>query len=292
MRWGQFTAGFAFTFLVPEFGDNIAFTTTSSDGASFENVSPTQFNYGLKVAPRIWLEYTLADGLGARASYWQFNHAAATAIGTAPANGFGQITTPTFGDIDISTIIPGSTMTANSGLELQALDLEGTKGVSFGRWSLAASAGVRYGAIKQNYSAQQRSANGVLNGSIDFQHNFEGAGPTFGLEARRYLAERFSIFSTARGSLLFGNLRSTLQGGEDLDLSTPFITSSNNRRLDTLPVANMQLGADWQIPLGTAATFFWQGAMEAQWWQGVGSAATETGDLGLFGFNTAVGIAW
>lgn len=287
-----FVAGFACTFLQPHFGDNVAFTKTASDDATFSNISPTQFQYGLVAGPRVWLEYVQPDALGARVRYWQFNQAAASVAGTPPANGFGTLQAPTFGNVSISTTVPGEVMSAASGLELNALDLEGTKRVSFGRWSLAASAGVRYGSIKQNYQNQLRNVNGALQDAINFIHNFDGVGPTFAFEARRWLGQELSVFSTMRGSLLFGNRRTTLDAGEDLDLSTPFLTHERNVRGATLPIAELQLGLDWKHRISPSCTFFGQIAMEAQWWQGVGSAATEMGDLGLFGFNTALGLAF
>jgi len=240
----------------------------------------------------VWLEYLGGDDLGARVRYWQFNHNPDTITASPAANGFGRLTAPPFGNIDLSTTIPGEEMTASSSLELHALDLEGVKVTNFGPWGLAASAGVRYGNFQQGYLNQLHDVNGALEGQIDFQHNFDGIGPTVAIEARRWLPGRFSAFSSARGALLFGNRRSTLTAGEDLDLSTPFITTENNSRYDTIPVAEMQLGLDWHTRFTHFATLFLQIAMEAQWWQDIGTAATEEGNLGLFGFNTAVGLIW
>jgi hypothetical protein len=292
VRPGKLNSGFAFTFLVPQFGDNIAFTTSQSDGASFDQITPNQFDYGLKAGGRVWLEYICPSDLGLRARYWYFDHAADPLSASPSANGFGRITTPEFGDIDISTTVPGEVMSAGSGLSLNTVDLEGTKGIAFASATLDVSAGVRYGTYKQDYLAQLHGVDGALQGEIDFRHSYDGVGPTLALEARRELLGELSVFSMARGSLLFGYRRSALDGGEDLDLNTPFTTTSTNRRLDTLPIAEMQLGLDWQAMVAPTATLFAQIAMEAQWWQGIGSAATESGDLGLFGFNTAVGMCW
>ena len=64
------------------------------------------------------------EGLGLRAQYWQFDHTPGVEIGTPPANGFGQIIHPRFGDIDITSGIPGDTFTVASGLNAYTLDLE------------------------------------------------------------------------------------------------------------------------------------------------------------------------
>lgn len=289
---GQFITGFTFTFLSPHFGDNVAFTTTESNGTSFDNITSTQFSYGLQTAPRVWIEYVAQDGLGLRAQYWQFHHGAPAVSGAAPSNGFGLVETPSFGNLQISTSIPGSTLSATSGLELQAFDIEGTKGVSFGRWTLAASAGLRVASFQQNYQAELQGPTAVLQDTISLGQSLTGAGPTFAIEGRRNLLYGLSLFSTARGSLVFGNRHTELLVGEDIELSSAFHTNQPTSTLDTVPIADMQLGVDWMWPPGSLATLFFRTAMEAQWWQGIGNATSTTGSVGLFGFNATVGLAW
>jgi len=75
----------------------------------------------------VWLEYLGGDDLGARVRYWHFNHNPDTITASPAANGFGRLTAPPFGNIDLSTTIPGEEMTASSSLDLHALDLEGVK---------------------------------------------------------------------------------------------------------------------------------------------------------------------
>lgn len=286
----SWSAGFDFVFARPQFEGNRAFTTMESDGASFESFSDTEFGYDFQLAPRVWLGCEGVSGLGIRTAYWQFDQASATAVGSPPANGFGQITHPVFGAVDISTTIPGDTFTANSGLDAYTLDFEATKSGQFCNWDVLASAGIRYASIDQDYFAQLRNAAGTLQGEIDFSHQVYGIGPTFALETRRPLSGQLAAFGNLRGSILFGDASSELNAGEDLDLLTPFRTTRTTARHDILPIGEVQIGVDWRTAPSDFGEFFFRGAFEGQLWSGVGNATSEDGNLGFVGLTVGVGL--
>ena len=296
--WGSSTSqsaysvGFEFTFLKPRFENNPAFTTMDSDGASFEDFNDTEFDYDLELAPRLWIEHACDNGLGLRALYWQFDHSPGSAVDSPPANGFGRIDNPPFGTVDISSTIPTDTYLATSDLNAFTIDLEATKITDFCSWSLGLSGGLRYAEVEQSYFAELRDAAGTARGRIDFDHRISGVGPTISLHASRTCFYDVIFFGMARGSLLYGDGESRLAAGEDLDLANPFFTNQVSQREDLLPIGEMQIGIDWSPPVRSAYQPFMSLALEAQFWNGVGNATSEDGNLGFFGFKVGLGAVY
>jgi hypothetical protein len=283
------TVGFEAVLVKPRFDDNVAFTVMESDGVSFETFNDQEFDYDLAVSPRVWLGYEAATGLGLRMQYWQFDQDANDAVASPPANGFGRITHPTFGAVDITSTIPTDSFSVASTLNVYALDLEGTKRVDFDSWWMMVSGGLRYASTEQSYLAQLRNGAGTLRGEIDLQQQLEGVGPTVSLYAARYVVGDIAVFGMARGSLLYGDGETSLRAGEDLDLAQPFLTRRDTSREDLLPVGELQLGAEWS-PNWSGWQPFVRSALEGQVWDGVGNATSEDGSLGFFGFTLGVGL--
>lgn len=290
--------GFDFLLAKPHFERNLAYTTVRSDGVSNVTISDTEFDYDFELAPRIWAHYESSAGVGIRGSYWWFDQSAAAEVVQPPANGFGFISHPRFGDsniplttdVIIASTIPTDTFATVSALDAYTLDLEITKRGTFCNWDLLAGAGVRYARIEQQYLAELRSGGGVMIGGIDYVHEQQGFGPTLSLETRRGLGAGFAGFALTRASLLMGESTSELIAGEDLDLATPIITSQSRARDDVLPIAELVIGAEWRSGNLGFAELLVRSAFEAQWWGGVGSASSEEGDLGFLGGTIGVGL--
>ncbi|UUO06297.1 Lpg1974 family pore-forming outer membrane protein [Blastopirellula sp. J2-11] len=286
-------AGFEATFLAPRFSQNPAYTLMQSDGASFESYQQVEFESKMAFAPRVFTGVQLNPNIGFQATWWQFSHDPASITAQPPANGFGQILPPPFGDVDVSTTIPGETFTASSGLTAYAIDLELTKKGCFSCWNFGVAGGVRYAEINQSYLSQTTDAAGTLSGQIDYQHGISGFGPTLSMFASVPVAPCWSLFTRGRGSLLFGDAHSNLNAGEDLDLTTPFTTTSTSNRDDLLSIGELQLGLQWR---GGQSCRIWKPfatvAMEGQFWNGVGNAVSEEGNVGFFGVVTSIGVNW
>jgi hypothetical protein len=290
--------GFEASLVQPRFDGNSGFSVMESDGATFESRSDREFDYDMNFAPRVFAGLQFADGLGFRSTWWQFDHDANSLTAQPPSNGFGEITNPPFEGVDISSNIPTDVFTAGSGLNAYTIDLEAAKDSQFSSWNLGASCGVRYANIDQTYLAELRDATSVLRGRIQFNHRVEGVGPTMAVSSSLPLTNNLDLFGRGRGSLLFGRATSNLTAGEDLDLVTPLTTTRMTARDDSLPIAEVQLGVKWsggqRGPGG--ALVGWQPfamvAMEGQFWNGVGNAVSETGDLGFFGVTSGAGVVW
>jgi len=293
-QYGSFVAAFDFAVLSAHFEDNRAFTVMQSDGVSFESFSDTEFDYKLELTPRVWVGFESFSGLGLRAGYWHYDHAPAIVSASPPANGFGRVSHPPFGDVDISSTIPTDTFTAATDLDAYVIDFEATKSIAFGSWSMQVSGGLRYASIEQSYLAGLVNGAGVARGAIDFSHRLQGAGPTASLAVFRPITPGTTLFALARGSLLYGQGESRLNAGEDLDLANPFYTTTVAERDDVLPIGEIQLGVQWsgnKMPYG-GWTPFLRLAAESQLWSGAGGAASEDGDLEFVGFNASVGCIW
>ncbi len=289
-----FYAGFEATFVKPRFENNTAFTVMESDGASFESFSDTEFDYDLEFTPRVFLGWQHGDGVGMRVTWWQFDHEAATASANPAANGFGAITHPTFGTVDISSAIPTDTFSAATDLNAYTIDLEATKQTSFSSWDLGLGCGIRHAYTEQSYRAQLRNTNDVLRGQINYRNSLRGLGPTISLDAYRPFGCQSGIFCKARGSVLFGDGKSNLAALEDADLTTSFNTTRTTGRDDLLSIGEVQVGYRWKARQrqGTSFRPFFSVAMEGQIWNGAGNATSEEGTLGFFGFNTGMGVDW
>lgn len=281
------SAGFEWSFVKPRFSENVAFTTMTGDGNNNDTFTDTEFDYDLELTPRVWIEAAMSDCWSWRVSWWQFDHAPG-ALTTSPIANFGEITHPDFGDVDISTTLATETFSTSSRLNAYAIDLEAIKKARVSDWQLGVGGGVRYASAEQGYFAQLRDAGNDVIGQIDFQHQLEGYGPTMSLSGRRPLFRRVQLVGAARGSLLFGDGSSRLAASED---TTPSTTVRLRNREDLLPIGEARVGLEWISPKKRGS---WQWmlstAMEGQVWGNAGNAASETADLGFFGFN--VGAGW
>lgn len=244
----------------------------------------TEFDYDLELTPRLWLEGTFTDSWGWRVTYWQFDQSPVTESGT-PANSF-ETFSPAFSDIDVDTNDPSQTLTAASDLNAYSIDVEALKYGRINRWQFGVGGGFRYASTEQGYLATLND--GVSDiGTIDFEHELEGFGPTFSAYGAHPLIHRVHLVGAARASVLFGDGASRLTATEP----TPQTTIRVTNREDLLPIGEARLGLEWlsmKHPRG------WQWmlttAMEGQIWGNAGNASSETADLGFFGFNFGLGI--
>jgi hypothetical protein len=234
------------------------------------------------------------DDLGFRASWWHFDHSADPATGNPPANGLGELTPPSFGDVDLSSTVPTDSYTATTGLNAYTLDIEATKSTQFRAWQFGVGGGFRYARIEQDYIGVLSDSGDDVLSNVAYEQSIQGFGPTFPLEAFRTVNCDSGLFAKARGSVLFGDSKSRMVAGEDLSLTTPFITTATTASDDILTICELQVGYRWQAPASNCRLIrpFGSVALEGQMWDGAGNASSQDGNMGFFGFNSAVGINW
>lgn len=291
LRW---TAGFEATFVQPRFDENVGLDVMQTPSTGLETLSEREFDYDFEFAPRVFVGAGFEDGVGLRAMWWQFDHDANPLREQPPANGQGLVSPPAFGDVDVSSNVATDVFTAATGMNAYTIDVEATKEGQFSAWRLGMAAGVRFASVDQSYLTELRNAGDVLRGRIEYRHRNQGFGPTLSLNSSLPLLPRVDLFAAGRGSLLFGEATSRTVAGEDLDLTTPLTTVRDTKRDDLLPTAELQLGLRWNGDrwAGQAWRPYASLAMESQYWNGVGNAVSETGNLGFFGLAACGGVVW
>jgi len=133
--------------------------------------------------------------------------------------------------------------------EIMTIDFEVFDGFQLGSWDGEYSVGIRYGEFDEEGT------------------DYDGWGPTLGVELTRQLSGAFSLYAGARGSLLYGN-----EDYYDED--------------EVLPIVELEVGIQYDI---NACTYIRLG-LEAQNYQSISDDDNE--DTGLFGGALEVGFGW
>jgi hypothetical protein len=241
-------AGVELVMVKPYWEDEVDTFRQSLDPSDpeFDIVQTLDPNYSCSLSPRIYVGYRNCDGFGARVRYWFYNEA---------ANPLEEDRREDEGRIYFY----------NAALKVQALDLEATKRLADGTFSLELSGGARYGktAIRAS-QIQQNFSNGFLDSVVSYtgQARFEGVGPTISAEARHQIGHsHFAFVGNIRGSLLFGQSQfSARLTGPDLQVVT-----GNKGRNDLVPIIESQIGAEYVRIVGRGRLSA-RAMMEAQWW--------------------------
>src|SRR5205823_3679149 len=153
--------------------------------------------YDYEPTGRFWAGYTGCNGLGVRASWWEFDHDAdpfSFLVPTIPG-------TFTFAGGALTAAFPGQTLSVTQSLELQTWDFEVTNCFQACGGNFVAGFGGRY--VRTRVRTQERVTLGaLLFENSEATERFDGFGPTASLEFYRPLC--FCGWS------LFGTMRSTI----------------------------------------------------------------------------------
>ena len=280
MKW---TAGGDATFYRTFLSNPTGLTVRDGDGISREDFQTLDFESSFSSGYRLFLGVETPYGVGLRGSYWGFDPKFNELSTRPPANGFGEVTHPEFGEVDIGSTVPADRITASTFVDMAVANGELTHRQPFEVWKIATGVGVEHARLEQGYRATLVNDNSGNVGSIDFQRKFGGTGPSVQLEATLDALPRVELFGSLRSSLLFGTTKTNFIGGEDLDLTPSLITTDRRERRDFLTRFEGRIGSRiyWHRTsrLSLSSTI----AMEGQNWIGAGSASSESGSLGLFG---------
>lgn len=263
-------AGFAFIWVKPHFKE--AFQATSYS-LSTDTMNLAGYDYDYGITPRVWLGYESSDGLGIRATYWQYDHSGAdvSLISDADTIVGAQTITVSVPAI-IQSAAPGDELIASSSLETQTLDIEGTMRLVLGETTAVAGAGLHYGRMLQDNRAVI-SAGGVPQSMLNRRRQLEGLGPTLSADMLRPVGGGLAMAAGLRGSLLFGDksierfATGALPGSISMDAD------------DFTFQTDISVGLQWSRPtaLGEVAL---RGAYEGSFWIDAGEPV-----LTLLGFE-------
>lgn len=243
---GHYIAGAELTLLLPHTG---AMTLLDGGGAAV-TLTP---EYHLVAAPRFWLGYRNAEGLGMRARYW-----------TLDANA---------GPFDPLNLVRS--------LHLETLDFEATQTAQIQHWDVDISAGLRWAQDRNDLLAPP----GVV-----LTQDFQGIGGTIGLGVSRPIGSRgISLFANTRASLIYGDNNYVVGVAPQPPAVFPIATLRNSD--EVVSIYEMQLGVEWGWVNASGSNWFVRTALEGQAWN-IPSVALGLLDdtTGLVGASFAIGF--
>lgn len=141
--------------------------------------------------------------------------------------------------------------------EITSFDIEVFDGFQLGNWDGEYAVGIRYTEFDEGDGT-----------------DFDGWGPTLGVEMTRALSGPFSLYAGARGSLIYG------------DADYNYGDSDYNYDDSVLPIVELELGLQYDI---NDCTYVRLG-IEAQNYQSISNNDNE--DTGLFGGALEVAFGW
>jgi len=97
-----------------------------------------------------------------------------------------------------------------------------------------------------------------------------------------------SLISSIKYSALWGNSK---YSAEDRTPG-PTVAIAQTDSKKSLSIAEVQIGAQADFVLQTGALVWVRAAWDGMWWNGAGSAASESGDLSLLGGSISIGMDW
>lgn len=253
------------TFFFPQFSRGFLTTGVSNGVNGLQSASTNTSNGStegvLLAAPRITLGLQ-GDCWGIVTRYW---YASSWATGFTPAVA--------------NSGIPG--VTAFDGFNAYTWDLELQRRICVCDWTLYASGGLRYAAVKNDRSIAINDISGgnVFQASSFSSQQFSGTGLTFGLMGIRpiWCGCPWSIYASNRYSILWGNSGVTAQTSATA-ASDGFASSTNGGFTSgaaNLFIAEVQAGLQWDAELkclpGRRA--FLRGGFEFQYWNSSSNAS-------------------
>jgi len=252
-RPGLFYVGAEYLQVRATFSESVAFLTqtqTVVNNTAVLTNTFTELEYDYEPSYRIYGGYRLCDcGGDIQFGYTNYDSSAA-AIGTA------QPGSVVIAPDRVTSLTPETSVITNSGVRAQSYDLAFSKTIPLGcppstccgyrwypAWDITWSAGIRYAEVDWNRDHAQVDTGAVGNTSSTVL-DFEGGGPRWGLEGRRYLGKKqhFDLFLKGDISLLLGNVgitntRMAVVAGAPIAINTTIFNSTQ-----IIPVLDIVVG--------------------------------------------------
>lgn len=253
-HYGEWSITGGVMFLEPVFETNPAFTVASPGGNSTRQVD---FSQHFEASPDIWLGYTSERGWGFRVRYFEFDSDASEGYSAAPGETIRGVSFLPLGQAPLT-----GTAQAMSHLRVTVVDAQGTCTWESAFWQHVVGFGLRYTSMSQDYQASIGSPAAQVG--LASSHDFSGVGPSISFETKRRLGETgFAIYGQAYGSILFGdeNDNYTAVSGGVTQAYTHSLT-------EVMPVAELEIGLEYEHSWGRAKAFLQAGFNGQIWWNG------------------------
>jgi hypothetical protein len=302
------------------FVNQIPFTT--NPGTS----SQQNFSFHSQFVPQASLGWISAGGLGFRSGWWGFASGSREA-GTSSGPDAIVIAASPLQVAELSDPVearaPGQFVEARAVLRMDVWNFEALRVFGSDQWWALASGGIRYAHVSQEYNAVKFGAGGMSGlpfGPRNFVlsgHNFNGAGPTVGLEADWLLGGTgLYLYGKTRGSFLFGaskqsaNFANAAAGGGAQGGGQVIPWFASERSNSIVPEGELELGLGFEREIRRVVVFL-QAGLVGQAWGNIGSSSESSGippraqlggnesstpnrdgTLGLIGFTVQTGIGY
>jgi len=186
--------------------------------------------FDMETSPRFWLGFAGKRGLGFRARWWEFDHAATA---------------------DVTYDDPVQDGLAKIALDIAVIDAEVTLASKVGyNWDMLFSAGVRH----VDFTVVRSIDWEVWNDDLD-SFKFGGTGLTVCGELRRKVFGSLNVFGNVRGSAVYGD--ATTQYGSNAPRTLPDFVGY---------IWETQLGVECSRMMPAGGMLFLRAAVEAQQW--------------------------
>jgi hypothetical protein len=314
-------------------------TGATNSTATGNSRTTTDFTYDYTVSPAVWFGVVNDCGFGLQGRFFRFDQFAnllGADLSSAAASGTGSFMPPPnttavisfAAPASITSLLPGVAAAGTAPSPVSAADTSGTGGdhldfrsrllieqfdvdatydAQLGHLGLQLACGGRYVHMAQDFAEALIGTGVPLGGkasateteSLQFGHNFSGAGPALGLQARWQFGDSaLAVVGSARGALLIGRSRETAQFFDQVHdpngiLAPPggsTLSSNFSRDKDTvLPVAEVEVGLEYAPPCCSCRPFLRVAAINQTYFD-AGSASSFDGNLGLFGVDFTLGV--
>lgn len=282
-------AGYKFLFVKPQMKESFEATVINP---LIGQTTLIPLDYDFNVTPGVWLGVRFDESLGARISYWDFDHGGNTqSLVSDGVNLPGATATTVIYPASIIAPAPGDLLATQNSLNVQTLDAEGTVDFRVRSADVTLGGGLRFASTDQHMQAIA-SRFGVPIGQLAWRREFEGFGPTLSATMNHPILGGFAAVGSFRGSLLYGqkNLNRTVVG----DVTPPAVAGPPTVRLndadEVVAAGDLGIGLRYTQSLNQQADVFVQGTLEGQLWTEAGAPTLTF--LGFQGIGLALGFTY
>ncbi len=279
---GRYFGAAEVLWMSPRFLGGTALTRTTGTSVAAE-----PFHFAYSYSPRFNFGFESEQGPGVEFEYWNFNDRSDIAQMTSDGLTAGQTSVYLLGPerwSRISADAAGETLSVVHELKAQSFDMVFFKEMEFKVSRINGFLGLHYATLTHLLRAQVTDALNAPISELLSQSEFEGFGPTIGIEYLRPVGHtKLEMLGGIKVSTLLGERNQLVQNSATLDFNR-FGADELLSGLDG------HIGVQYMHHLTEHRTIFARTTFEAQHWIGGGSPIDPTSDFGVYGMTFGVGV--
>jgi hypothetical protein len=295
-------AWFGASYVRPSWSDNPAYTQLVNAPGQPPRFRVQEFDYDYDYAPKVLAGIDLGNGWGVRGDYWRFHEGEGDFVGNTDPNlvSTGASVIVASGPLGPIGQNFGDGLVVGTSLRLDVVGVELTCSPTaapcpvVGECPVRLALGVRHVYLAQRYDATlvSRDENGnVLPESFSVllsRKRFQGYGPTVAAEARHEIGRGLSLYGQGRATFIFGSdAQDSVR--QDTLFAPPTFTRLSTREDETVPIYELEIGAEWTRELGGTLLVV-NGGWVGQIWKDLGNAAYRDKTLRFNGLTLSIGL--